>query len=273
MRQGRFDEAIPHLRRAVALDPNSTTARDHLGIAYLKTKQYPAALEQFEAEIRLDKDPFVGWSRVADVHYAQRDFRRAAQALEKAVSLRPEEPQLRFNLAMVHQHLARMPEAEQALSRCVELAPANHSARYSLGSLLHQMRRLDDAQRELERARALSPQTGDYHHGLGRLLLERKATADNLDRALRHLKQALELSATKPAELRYHLGVCLQRQEKWAQARKELRTAALAGTSLTTTVAVDDIGPLTPGITYQFWVTGHNSRGYGPESNHVTVTA
>ncbi len=50
-------------------------------------------------------------------------------------------------------------------------------------------------------------------------------------------------------------------------------TAVLAGTSLTTTVAVDDIGPLTPGITYQFWVTGHNSRGYGPESNHVTATA
>jgi hypothetical protein len=29
-------------------------------------------------------------------------------------------------------------------------------------------------------------------------------------------------------------------------------------------------GPLTPGVTYEFWLVGHNFRGDGPESNHVT---
>ncbi len=44
----------------------------------------------------------------------------------------------------------------------------------------------------------------------------------------------------------------------------------LAGTSNTTTVSVVQLGPLTPGATYEFWVVGHNHRGDGPESNHVT---
>ena len=47
-------------------------------------------------------------------------------------------------------------------------------------------------------------------------------------------------------------------------------TAELAGTSTTTTVSVVAAGPLTPGVTYEFWIVGHNSQGDGPESNHVT---
>lgn len=47
----------------------------------------------------------------------------------------------------------------------------------------------------------------------------------------------------------------------------------LAGTSTGTTVSVVGSGPLTPGVTYELWVVGHNFRGDGPESNHVSHTA
>ena len=50
-------------------------------------------------------------------------------------------------------------------------------------------------------------------------------------------------------------------------------TAELAGTSTTTSVSVLAGGPLTPGVTYEFWLVGHNFRGDGPESNHLTHTA
>lgn len=49
--------------------------------------------------------------------------------------------------------------------------------------------------------------------------------------------------------------------------------AELAGTSATTTVSVVELGPLTPGVTYDFWLVGRNSQGEGPESNHVTHVA
>ena len=50
-------------------------------------------------------------------------------------------------------------------------------------------------------------------------------------------------------------------------------TAELAGTSATTTVSLTDIGPLTSGVTYEFWLVGHNSQGDGPQSNHVSHVA
>ena len=49
--------------------------------------------------------------------------------------------------------------------------------------------------------------------------------------------------------------------------------AVSAGVSATPTVSVVGITPLTPGVTYQMWVVGENSRGTGPESNKVTFTA
>ena len=50
-------------------------------------------------------------------------------------------------------------------------------------------------------------------------------------------------------------------------------TAELAGTSATSTVSLTDLGPLTPGVTYEFWLVGHNSQGDGPESNHTSHVA
>ena len=50
-------------------------------------------------------------------------------------------------------------------------------------------------------------------------------------------------------------------------------TAELAGSSSTTTVSVIELGPLTSGVTYEFWLVGRNSQGEGPQSNHVTHVA
>ena len=50
-------------------------------------------------------------------------------------------------------------------------------------------------------------------------------------------------------------------------------TAELAGTSATTTVSLTEIGPLTSGVTYEFWLVGHSSQGDGPQSTHVSHLA
>lgn len=49
--------------------------------------------------------------------------------------------------------------------------------------------------------------------------------------------------------------------------------AVVAGVSSTPTVSVVGISPVTPGVNYQSWVVGVNSRGEGPTSNKVSFTA
>jgi hypothetical protein len=57
----------------------------------------------------------------------------------------------------------------------------------------------------------------------------------------------------------------------WRQALGD--DAELAGVSTDTTVSVVGFAPLTPGATYDAWVTGRNSRGDGPASNKTRFTA
>lgn len=57
----------------------------------------------------------------------------------------------------------------------------------------------------------------------------------------------------------------------WRQALGD--QPEIGGVSTGTTVSVVSISPLTPGATYDVWVTGHNSRGDGPESNKTRFTA
>ena len=49
--------------------------------------------------------------------------------------------------------------------------------------------------------------------------------------------------------------------------------ATVAGVSSTPTVSVVGISPLSPGVNYQAWVVGVNSRGEGPASNKITFAA
>ena len=47
--------------------------------------------------------------------------------------------------------------------------------------------------------------------------------------------------------------------------------AEQVGSSATSSIAIT--APFTPGVAYELWLTGHNFRGDGPESNHVSYTA
>ncbi len=49
--------------------------------------------------------------------------------------------------------------------------------------------------------------------------------------------------------------------------------AEQAGVSTTNVVGVSDFSPLIVGVAYELWVSPRNSRGFGPESNHILFTA
>ena len=51
------------------------------------------------------------------------------------------------------------------------------------------------------------------------------------------------------------------------------QTSLMAATPTTPATQPVRQTPLKSGVTYEFWLVGHNSQGDGPESNHVTHVA
>jgi Tfp pilus assembly protein PilF len=90
--KGDIDGAIVELNKAVALSPDYMTARNSLGVQYLKRKRWPEAAEQFKTI--LDKNPkyFDARLNFGIVLYEQKRFNEAVDEFAQAVSLDSSQP-------------------------------------------------------------------------------------------------------------------------------------------------------------------------------------
>ncbi|HEX8893479.1 MAG TPA: VWA domain-containing protein [Terriglobales bacterium] len=99
LRGARSEEAIAHLRKAIASYPQFVSAHNYLGLAYLDADDSAKAQTEFETAAKIDaKFPgsFLNLGRLA---LSQNDFVAANAHLEKAASLRPSDAAILTALA------------------------------------------------------------------------------------------------------------------------------------------------------------------------------
>jgi len=115
------------------------------------------------------------------------DARRAAEELEKAVSLDPEYAEAHGNLGFEYMQLGRLKDAEAEIRRAIALDPYVSIIHSNLGWLLFQQRDFAEAEQSARRALALSLDNDRAHMLLGVLLGAEPATRAE---GVRHLEQA-----------------------------------------------------------------------------------
>jgi TolB-like protein/DNA-binding winged helix-turn-helix (wHTH) protein/Tfp pilus assembly protein PilF len=111
LQAGRLQEALPHLRRAIELDP-------HYG----------------PAQMWYGRDLFM-----------QHDFAAAERVFNKALSFDPLSPMLQLNAGLTLEQLDRLPEATQHARRAIELEPKLPSGYWLLAFLNARAGHLSDA--------------------------------------------------------------------------------------------------------------------------------
>jgi tetratricopeptide (TPR) repeat protein len=157
----------------------------------------------------------------AAVHRAQAVWAQATgqpqlalQAMQAAIALAPDAPELQFELGQVSASTGRIDEAIAAFERATTLRPAFVEAWYLLGMTLYGVRRDADALPPLRRAHALAPE----HPQILRALAE-------TEYALEHFAEALTLfDRLAPAPQDADAGLCL----RLSQCRRRLGAPAEA---------------------------------------------
>lgn len=90
-RAGRFEEAVAHLRRGLAIDPLAYRLHFHLGLLFGKTGQVFEAIAELEAAIELNGRHFAAAKNLA-ILYQKAGFRnKAVETWQRAQSLAPDE--------------------------------------------------------------------------------------------------------------------------------------------------------------------------------------
>ncbi len=184
--EGRVDEAIAYLRRALDLNANQPDVPYNLALALTQAG-------------RLDE---------------------AAAYHLRALELDPHHARARRHLAGILLQRGRFDEAIDQFRRLVDMAPEDVNALYNLGSLLAQQGKTDEAIAHLGRAVKLQPDNVEALNNLGNALDER----GRIDEAITHYRRALQYKPDSPAT-HTNLALALARRGRTREAEEHFRRA------------------------------------------------
>ena len=157
------EEAIAHLRRAIALVPEYGEAHYNLGVA------------------------LAGQGRLAE----------SIEHLRKADQLLPDDPATIYNLGMALRLAGRLDEAAEQFARAVRLNPRDVRSLDELSGALVMQGRTDEAIDRFRAALAIAPDDASLHFRISMALLMRGSGAE----AVGHLREAIRLSPDWPQPL------------------------------------------------------------------------
>lgn len=218
----RAAEALGFLRAAVALRPGSPGARLNLGKALLAFKMPDEALVAFEEASRLKPNYATAWKNIgAALCDPKRDFEGSISATRKALSLRPDDPELHYNLGLALFRQGKMKEAEDALRESLRQKPDFVLPRRTLGVILCDFRRdYDGAIEVFQEALRIDANDAATHYNLGTAY----AGKGKYDRAETEFREALRLDGDY-AGAHSSLGAVYIHLNKWTEAEAEIREA------------------------------------------------
>ena len=188
-----------------------------LGRAYSMTGDRDAAIRWCREALQRDAAFVPALKQLAAAATAQGNLAEAAQALEKAVSLRPDDGNAFADLGNVYLRQDRADDAQRVLQRALALDPTLPLANNMMG--LANLRKGNGvaAETHLREAIRAQPDLAEAHNNLGNLLAGRKAYGE----AAYHFEKAIGRDPDY-VEARHSYGVVLALMQSYPQAVAQL---------------------------------------------------
>jgi tetratricopeptide (TPR) repeat protein len=217
---GRFDEAIAHYRRAIALRADYAPAYNNLASSLKSSGRTTDAIAAYEQALRVRPD-------YPEAHYNLANALVEAGRREEAIAHYQQASQAIGGAADVHNNLGialmadgKVTEAITEFRLATQAEPNSAKAHRNLGDTLLKTGTRVEGFEHLRRAVALAPNDASLRYDLGSALLE----AGSLDDAIPELREALRLDPNS-AEAHNNLGIALGTQSKLAEALAEFDKA------------------------------------------------
>ena len=135
-RNNKTDEAIAHLRKAIAIYPAFVMARSDLGAQLLSQGKLDEAVEVLREAIRIDGAAFNPRLNLGIVLVEKNEFAEAVEELSRAISLNPASASAQLYAGVAYAGLAQYDEAEKHLKTAYTIGGTSYSAAlFHLGQL------------------------------------------------------------------------------------------------------------------------------------------
>jgi Tfp pilus assembly protein PilF len=124
LRAGKPEEAIPHFRKAAALDPTDPNNVLNIGIYEAMHRNFAAAIEDYRHAVAISRNPRTTAKAYNNLGYAykeQRNLKDARASFQSAVAADPEFVGAWISLGLVEQQAGDLSAAIDSYSRALEM--------------------------------------------------------------------------------------------------------------------------------------------------------
>jgi tetratricopeptide (TPR) repeat protein len=174
--QQKYTEAEAALNASLRADPNLTPALTLKGKLAMGLNRFDIARECFEKAAAIEPKSHYVQFLLGFFHYVDNDFVKAIPALERARTLKPDDPRTHFYLALSQEGIANPAEAAKLYLRTIELESAQRQpladTHVAYGRFLFAQGDMTGSAKHITRALQLDANSRDAHYERGRLHFE-----------------------------------------------------------------------------------------------------
>jgi len=191
---GKLDESMVILDRAILSDPNFAEALMHRGLIKLALEDKLEALLDLEAAYQLKPHLSQIGDLILSILYELKDAGRAIPLLNKKIKLNPNDENLHVNLALCYHELGYFDDAISAYYNAIKIRPDFAEAYNNLGVTLREKNCIENAVEAYKNAIAIRADFAEAHNNLGVCLREQ----GNLIEAMRAHQNAISVKVDFP---------------------------------------------------------------------------
>lgn len=175
----------------------------HDGISAMRSRDWKRAAEAWERATKLEPHNAGVWANLGKVQFQLKETAAAIASLEKAVTLQSSLADAWMALGMAYYDQQAPMRAVSCLTRAVHEKPGDARTRNSLAIVMKKIGWTGAAESELQKALDLDPRYAEAHFNLAVMYLDRRPPS--LEMARRHYDAARELGAGRDKEMEEQL--------------------------------------------------------------------
>lgn len=218
--QGRLEEAVTAYRKAITIEPEHVDALCNLGMICHDTGRVGEAISYYERALELAPNNALIHNNIALAYQDNEELQKAVAHYGKALQLEPNYADVYYNMGHVFMSEGQTNQAFMYFRKAAELNPGLADAYLSMAHILAEGGRFQDAIPILREVLRHHPDSAEIHNRLGYALNEIWETDEAIDR----LRTAVELRPDF-AEAHNNLGNALSRMGRFSEGLQHIEKA------------------------------------------------
>ena len=167
LQSNKNDSALKEFKKALAFDPQNSTALTYIGKINLSQGNNSEAIKAFKTLVQLQPSSADAHINLANAYIQDKQYNNSEKELKMAARLDPTNPLPDYTLGLQYTNTGRLSEAETQFLKVKKISRNDGNVYYALGTLYNKQGKYDAAVTNLEKATQLKKSFPEANYELG----------------------------------------------------------------------------------------------------------